>query len=475
MCAIFGAIAKKPDPELINKVIISLAKLQHRGEESAGIVYGNNKQVWIHKKYGLVSQVFTPDTISTIKNRQPTMIIGQTHYSTSGNKSERNIPPQWVEPSRGRIGLVHNGNIPNLEKKKEALLIDAGGDVRFDEDSVETMNDSEFMVKKIDWLMRSKCRNDAFEAIKKFMTVISGSYSAALLTRDGVYIFRDSYANRPLCFIETDAGIYFGSETCALKDFGGEIEDFTPGKIMEIMPNGTIGKITRVNHPTLGGNQAKCIFENIYFSRPDSYGFTSNTEAYFRFLLGQELAINYPVDNADLVSCVPESGRQAAQGFACQSNKPNIDILVRDHYVGRTFIRPNQEDRERLAALKYILIEEKELIKNKVVVLVDDSIVRLTTMKRLVPMILKAGAREVHVRISAPQTISPCCYGIDMPGKNDLVAANFSVEDIRKKVGAASLEYNSLDSLNSVIKKCGRNQTDFCNACFTGNYPIPLD
>lgn len=474
MCAIFGAISKKPDSELINKVIIGLSKLQHRGEESAGVIYGNNKQVWIHKKYGLVSQVFNPDIIRTIKGRQPTMIIGQTHYSTSGNKSERNIPPQWVEPSRGRIGLVHNGNLPNLDQKKRDLEIKSYGQVRFDEDTLETMNDSEFMIKKIDWLM-ARNNFDAFKALREFMQILPGSYSAALLSRDGVYIFRDSYANRPLFWMESDEGIYFASETCALEDLGGEINDFTPGKILEVLPTGVIGRMTKVNHPTLGENLAHCVFENIYFSMPDSSTFTPRTESYFRFLLGQKLALNFPVENADTITCVPESGRDAAQGFADQSKLPYRDILIRDKYVGRTFIHPNQKERERLATMKYRIIKEKEMLNNKIVVLVDDSIVRLTTMRRLVPIIFKAGAKEVHVRISSPPTISPCCYGIDMPSKKDLIAANFDIEEIRKKIGATSLAYNSLTSLNEVISECGQNPINFCNACFTGNYPIPLD
>jgi amidophosphoribosyltransferase len=472
MCAIFGAISKKPDPELINKLIIGLVKLQHRGEESAGIVYGNSKQVWNHKKYGLISQVFTPEKIEKIKERMPTMIIGQTHYSTSGNKSERNIPPQWVEPRRGRIGIVHNGNIPSLTQKKEALSLEAGNDIRFDEDNVEVMNDSEFMIKYIDWLM-SRSDNDVFEAIRKFMTKIPGSYSAALLSRDGVYIFRDRFANRPLFWVENLHAIYFASETCALEGLGGDINDFTPGVVMEILPDGVVGRHETI-HPSLCENLAHCVFENIYFSMPDSKTFTSHTDGYFRHLLGRELAVNFPVENADFISSVPESGRAAAQGFALQIQKPFLDVLVRDHYIGRTFIHPNQEERNKLAEFKYRLDKEKEIIGGKVVVLVDDSIVRLTTMKRLVPMLLGAGVREVHVRISAPPTISPCCYGIDMPTKSELIAANKSVEEIRAIIGASSLAYNTMDSLNSVIKKCKREPGNFCNACFTGNYPISI-
>ena len=474
MCAIFGVIAKKADSGLLKKVIIGLSRLQHRGEESAGIIYGNHGQVWIHKKYGLVSQVFTPDKIQEITDRQPTMIIGQTHYSTSGNKSERNIPPQWVEPSWGRIGLVHNGNIPNLKQKKKALKLEAGEYVRFDEDNIEIMNDSEFMIKYIDWLM-VKSDFDAFEALKKFMAALPGSYSAALLSMDGVYIFRDSYANRPLFWVETADGVYFGSETCSLQDFGGEIKDFMPGRIMEILPNGAIGRITRVNHLSLGDSLAKCVFEEIYFSAPDSWIFTSQTGSYFRFLLGRELAVHFPVGEADFVVGVPESGRHVAEGFASQSGKPNRSVILRDGYIGRTFIRPSQQERKRLAEFKYRLVRDPEILKDKKIVLVDDSIIRLITMRTIVPKLFQAGVGEVHVRIAAPPIVSPCYYGIDMPSKEELVAANLSVDEIRREIGANSLAYNSLTSLGEVVKICERSPFNFCKACFTGEYPIPLD
>lgn len=469
MCAIFGAIAKKPDPDLILKVIIGLSRLQHRGEESGGVVYSNKRQVWIHKKFGLVSQVFTPDKIQEIRKRGPTMIIGQTHYSTSGDRSERNIPPQWVEPSRGRIGLVHNGNIPNLEQKKRDLEAESGGQVRFDEDVLELMNDSEFMIKKIDWLI-SRNNLDVSLALEKFMEVTPGSYSAALLLRDGVYLFRDSYANRLLYWIETDDGIYFSSETCALNDYDSDkIKEFTPGGIVEISSDGTIGKVTKVNssHRSL----AKCVFEDIYFSKPSNL--TYGTSSYeFRFNLGRRLAKLAPVSGANFVSYIPDSGRVAAEGFAFESQKPIISIYERDYYVGRTFISPDPKTRAMLAKIKFTLIVGA--VRNKKVVLVDDSIVRGTVMKQRVDEIIKAGAVEVHVRISAPPTISPCYYGIDMKTKDELIAARLSVEEIRKQEGATSLFYLPLEQLDENIIESGRDPKDSCKACFDGNYPIPL-
>lgn len=473
MCAIAGAIDKEAKPSLITDLVLRLSRLQHRGEESAGVVYSNGKYVWTHKKYGLVSQVFTPDVMEKIKERRPTMIIGQTHYSTSGSRSERNIPPQWLEALRGRFGLIHNGNIPNLEDKRYKLEIESGGEIKFDEDERELLNDSEFMLKKIYWHLVQNHGNTV-EAIRTFMLTVNGSYSAALLCNNGVYMFRDPGANRPFFHSRTSDGqLIFASETCAFAGTDGEIKSVEPGSIIEVSPSGEFKGQVIVNK----GNESlsHCVFENIYFSMPDSRTFTARTESYFRSLLGRELALNFPVANADLVTCVPESGRAAAEGFAEESKVPFRSLFVRDYYIGRTFIHPTQEERERLASFKYRLINESAVIKDKVIVLVDDSIIRLTTMKRLVPILINAGAKEVHVRVSAPPTISPCYYGIDMPSKKNLIAANMSIDQIKQELKATSLAYNTMDSLNLVIGKCGRNHMNFCKACFTGEYPIPLD
>ncbi|MDP3792343.1 MAG: amidophosphoribosyltransferase [bacterium] len=472
MCGIFGGITKEFHPDFVVDVIDGLSRLQPRGEEGAGILYSDGNQVWSHKKYGLVSQVFTPDKVKEIIERRPNMIIGQTHYSTSGNKTERNIPPPWIEPPRGRMGLVHNGNIPNLEIRKKDLESESREDIRFDRDPFEKMNDSEFMLKKIYWLM-SQNRWDIVKALSIFIETVPGSYSAAFLSRDGVLVFRDTYSNRPLFKLINDKVVYFGSETCAFPDLkAGHIRSFEAGEILRISPKGEVRSnifVTAKNR-----NRAHCVFENIYFARPDSLTFTDRTESHFRRLLGKYLAMEDPVPDADFVVCVPESGRPFSEGFANEISKPALTYIIRDNYIGRTFIHPNQKERKILAKKKYSLVNEPSVFKNKVVVLCDDSIVRLTTMRRLVPMILEAGAKEVHVRISAPPTISPCYYGIDMPDKKELVAANLSLEQIRRKIKAKTLAYNSLETVEKVIRECGRDPVNFCKACFTGEYPIPL-
>lgn len=221
-------------------------------------------------------------------------------------------------------------------------------------------------------------------------------------------------------------------------------------------------------------NLAHCVFENIYFARPDSRTFTDKTESHFRRLLGKYLALEAPVLNADFVIGVPESGRPFAEGFAEQIGKQALSYIIRDNYIGRTFIHPTQKERKRLAKKKYSLVNEPDIFKNKIVVLCDDSIIRLTTMRRLVPKIMAAGAKEVHVRISAPPTISPCHYGIDMPSKEELIAANFTIDQIKRKIRAKSLAYNTVETIERVIKECGSNPVNFCKACFTGEYPIPL-
>ncbi len=472
MCAIFGIIAKKSDPQLVDRFVMGLSRLQRRGQESAGVAYSNGKRVLTYKEYGLIPQVFTPDVLNEIKGRDPIMIMGQTHYSTSGNRSRRNIPPQWVDTLRGRFSLIHNGNIPNLGEKKEILKQQAGGEIRFDDDDGEIMNDTEFMLRKILWLNSpSKGRGTISDSIQEFMATTNGSYSAVLMNSDGVYVFRDPWGNRPL-FIAEDKGVfYIASETCAF----GILEQstpttVTPGEIITIGIDGTINRKLSKNTPEYS---AHCVFENIYFARPDSRTFNPGPEKEFRFKLGQKLAINAPVTNADLVTYMPDSGLSAAEGYACQLHLPNISVYVKDSYVHRTFIHPDKLERERLAKIKYSLIPGS--VKDKIIVLIDDSIVRGTTLeKRVRELFSKGRAKEVHVRISAPPVISPCYYGINIPIKNELIAAQLNPEQIRQELSATSLAYLPMDFLHETISESGSDPRNFCDACFSGNYRIPL-
>jgi amidophosphoribosyltransferase len=467
MCAIFGIVAEKSDPDLVSNFVLGLSAIQHRGYEAAGVVYSDNVYCWNHKDYGLVGQVFMPEIVEKINRHFPTIIIGQTRYSTSGSKSSRNIPPQWVSTLRGFYGLIHNGNIPAIGDKKRELEIISGFQVKFSERIDGEANDTEYMLKKIIYLAQERDWN-ILEAIRVFMRTTNGTYSSALMTENAVYIFRDPWGNRPLFYgISKDKNqFFFGSETHAFKHLSGVIpRELKPGRMLCVRAGQIVVDEMVVNKSPY----AHCIFENIYFSKPSSRTFLKATDSSFRLELGRYLARLAPVPNADLVTDVPDSGRYAAEGFAQESNKPFISAFMKDSL--RTFIQPTLEDRKRLAEVKYDLIPE--LVKDKVVVVLDDSIVRNVTMQRIVKMILEAGAKEVHVRISAPPTKYPCYYGIDIPDTKDLVAANHSVDEIRDMLHANSLVYITQEMLEECIHKLDQNPVHFCTACFNGVYPIP--
>ncbi len=475
MCGIFGAVSHKPDPQLPEQVFFGLSQLQHRGQESAGVAYSDGNQLWVEKAQGLVSHVLTDNKIQEIASHNPKMIVGQTRYSTSKGTSSRNIQPQWLDTLCGRLALVHNGNIPELEEKKENLrkMSDLQVDIVFE------ANDTEFMLKKIYFFM-TKNGSNVEGAIKEFMETTNGSYSAALLTKNAVYLFRDPWGNRPFFFGSKNSTFLFASETCALRDCCLKIFEVEPGRIIEIKPeydNG-LGWVDVKGWQNFPDKQkgACCVFEKIYLARPDSQTFGEEEEGSFRFRLGMKLAKLFPVTNADFVSCIPESGRPAAEGFAFQSGLPTIATYIRNPYIlGRTFINPNPGDRASYSKKKYHFMKWiLKYAKNKVVVLVDDSIERGTTLKGKIAEIKKAGAKEVHVRISAPRSTDPCFYGIDLPTKEELIAANKSEEEVREWLGATSLKYMPISALQEVLKEGGEEPSNFCQACFTGEYPIPL-
>ncbi len=466
MCGIFGAISAKPEPQLPEWVFFGLSHLQHRGQESAGVAYSDGKIVRIEKDYGLVSQVFTSNKIQEIVDHKPNIIVGQTRYSTSGGKSKRNIPPQYLDINmRGKIALLQNGNIPNVEEKIREL--ESNG-VVFNRGRSEPITDTEYMLRKIVWLIEE---NDLepIEAIKKFMHSTNGSYSSALLLPDRVFIFTDPWKNRPLFWMQNEDTFFFASETCALNDHGSSAREVGPGQIIELRP----GRKPKIVQGLRKFRLAQCVFERIYFSRPDSRTFSKEDDEGFRNRLGQELAENFPVENADFVSYVPESGAPAAEGFSEKSGKPLRRIYIRNSYLpGRGFINPTLKDRETYSRWKYHLLRKK--VKGKIIILVDDSIVRAITLKDKVKQLKKAGAKEVHVRISAPPTVKPCYYGIDFPTEEELFASTRSEEEIRYFLDADSLKFLSIESLRMVIGKGKEDQQNYCQACFTGEYPIPL-
>ncbi len=474
MCGIFGAVAGKASPEILELGFFGLSQLQHRGQESAGFAYSDGKSVWIEKGEGLISHVLTNEKVSEALSRAPLMMIAQTRYSTSKGTSSRNIQPQYINDLfLGEIAIVHNGNIPNLESKK-AELAKNGIDI-----SPEA-NDTEFMLKKINFLMEKNGR-DMVKAIRSFMESTSGSYSAAILCKRGVYIFRDPWGNRPLFISSKDGVMLFASETCALEDYSSRIISIDPGRIVSLCPYEDPGFVDVHGRGLLPREEknpkAHCIFEKIYFARPDSQTFGNEQEGSFRFRLGRKLAQLYPVPGSDLVSGIPESGRPAAAGFAFESHLPTLDIYTRNPFIlGRTFINPNPGDRASYSKKKYHLMKwVLEYAKNKSIVLVDDSIVRGNTLKGKVSQLFKAGAKEVHLRISAPPVVNPCFYGIDLPTRDELIAAGKSEEEIRKWLGATSLKYLPMSAVEEVVRESGQEPINFCTACFTGNYPIPLD
>lgn len=474
MCGIFGAVSAKPEPLLPRWSFFGLTQLQHRGQESAGFAYSDGNQLWVEKAEGLISHVLTDDKIKEMANRNPTMLIGQTRYSTSKGTSSRNIQPQYRDPLTGRIALVHNGNIPNLEEKKEEL-----GKLDSQIDISPEANDTEFMLTKILFFM-TKNGGNVREAIREFIATTDGSYSAALLTKQGVYLFRDPWGNRPLFFGSKQDTLFFASETCALEDYcSRRVCHIYPGQIIEVKPEHYMGSgWIGVNWEFRPRQEQKshCIFEKIYFARPDSNTFGPEQEGSFRFRLGQKSAQLFPIPDADFVSCIPESGRPSAEGFAFESRLPTLEVFTRNSFIlGRTFILPNPGDRAEYSKKKYHLMKwALEYAKNKSVVLVDDSIVRGNTMKGKIEQLFKAGAKEVHLRISSPPVTGQCFYGLDLPTKEELVAASRSEEEVRQWLGATSLKYLPIDAVDSVLKEGKEDPRNFCKGCFTGEYPIPL-
>src|SRR3989344_259586 len=421
MCAIFGAVSRKYYPELVDQVILGLSKQQHRGEDSAGAVYTNGRYVKHKKGFGLISQVLAP-MIPEIKAHQPTMIIAQTRYKTSGNNSTRNIPPQWIDTHRGTFGFVHNGNIPELKRKMLSFEAQAKGGVEFEYDDNYPLNDTEFMLKKIFWLMDHQYDGNMQAAIRDFMYTTIGTYSAALLHREGIYVFRDPWGNRPYFRTDGDGAIFFASETSALKGLGNIVE-IKPGQILHLNPDNK--KLIQVGSISKKAPLAHCIFEEIYFAKPTSRTFSDEVEANFRFRTGQKLwdtlAPGFS-SGVDFVCYMPESGRHAAQGFSFQSGIPLIDVYERDPYVTKTFIHPDPEYRKYLADLKYNLIPGR--VKEKNIILIDDSIVRGTTLEKRIKELFLNGATKVHVVIASPPIVDECHWGIDMEQKKDLIASD---------------------------------------------------
>jgi amidophosphoribosyltransferase len=444
-CGIFGIYNKK---EAANYVYLGLHALQHRGQEAAGIVSTQDGQFFEYKGYGLVNEVFNQESIDSLKGK---IAIGHNRYSTFGDDSVANIQPLSAQFDLGRIAIAHNGNIVNANQIKQELVKDGA--------IFNSNSDTEVIIH----LIARSSKSTFFDRLKDALRVLKGAFSLIVMREDAVYAIRDPWGFRPLSMGKLDDAAVFASETCAFDLIGAEfIRDIKPGEIV-VAGNDGVKHYENVFQEV---EEARCVFEYIYFSRPDSYLWGKNIYS-IRKKMGEVLAEESPVE-ADIVIPTPDSGVPAALGYSQKSNIPFDFGLIRNHYVGRTFIEPAQSIRHFGVRLK--LNPARDVLNNKRVVVIDDSIVRGTTSKRIVKMLKGVGAKEVHIRIASPPVVSPCFYGIDTPMKKELIASSHSIDEIRKYSTADSVAYLSLDGLKKVVGDLG-----YCFACFNGQYPIDFD
>jgi amidophosphoribosyltransferase len=448
-------------PEAEKLAYLGLHSLQHRGQESAGIVTSDGLASRVHKAMGSVADIFTEDVLSRIRG---TLAIGHTRYSTAGDSALLNAQPILVQSNKGSIAVAHNGNLTNAQQVRARL--ESQGSI------FQTNSDTEVIVH----LIALSKEHTLPEAMVDALRQVEGAFSLVMMSNDRIFAARDPRGFRPLAMGRIPATdsqknegqkhdtIVFASETCAFDLIGADyVRDVKPGELIVVGPEGVSSRFYSPAAP-----QSSCIFEHVYFSRPDSVVFGRAVQT-SREELGRQLAREAGVE-ADLVVPVPDSGVTAGVGYAAESGIPFRFALIRNHYVGRTFIEPSQSVRDFGVKLK--LNPVRSLLQGKRVVLIDDSIVRGTTSRKIVRMIRSAGAKEVHMRISCPPTISPCYYWVDTPSKKQLIAANKSVAEIRDYIGADSLAYLSLEGLK---KACGEGEKiSYCSACYTGKYPTEI-
>jgi amidophosphoribosyltransferase len=464
-CGVFGVLHHR---DAANLVYLGLYALQHRGQESAGIASIADSapspeapvkpQIHVEKEMGYVADIFTHERLSRLPG---TMAIGHVRYSTAGGSMLCNAQPLVAATSKGPIALAHNGNLVNGPELRAELERDGA--------IFGSMSDTEAIVHLI---ARSRLKN-VEAAFVDALSQIQGAYSIAAMAPGKLFAARDPYGFRPLVIGRIGDALCISSETCAFDLIGAEVvREVRAGEIVVIESAGVDDPARiRTIHYRESTREARCIFEHVYFARPDSAVFGENV-AVVRKRFGAQLAREHPVD-ADVVVPVPDSGVFAALGYAQESGIPYEFGLVRNHYVGRTFIEPKQSIRH--FGVKVKLNPVREIVAGKRVVLIDDSIVRGTTSKKIVKMLKDAGATEVHMRISSPPTTGPCYYGIDTPKRRDLIASSKSVEEIREYIEADSLGYLSIGGLlDGVRGTAGDPDALYCTACFTGNYPVTL-
>ena len=446
-----GVVAIYGHPHAAREAYLGLYALQHRGQESAGIATADGLHLANIKGMGLVSEIFTDDVLLKLPGH---LAIGHTRYSTTGDSALLNAQPIRVDSTKGLIAIAHNGNLVNLGNVRTRLERDGA--------YFQTTSDSEIIVQ----LIAHSHAGSLVDAIADSLSQVEGAFSIVMMTRDRIFAARDPRGFRPLSMgrMKNPEGpdtIVFASESCAFDLLRAEfIRDILPGELVMVSEDGVTSRQYASGMP-----QSSCIFEHVYFARPDSRIFGRWVQE-SRDQMGRQLARESGVP-ADVVVPVPDSGVTAALGYAEEAGLPFRMGLIRNHYVGRTFIEPEQRVRDFGVRLK--LNPVHNLLAGKRVVLIDDSIIRGTTSRKIVRMVRGAGAAEVHLRISCPPTISPCFYGVDTPSKRDLIAANHSVEGIRQFIEADSLAYLSLEGLLASVRD--EHRTGYCTACYTGNYP----
>jgi amidophosphoribosyltransferase len=444
-CGVVGIAGVQGAAELTS---MALHALQHRGQESAGITVSDGHRIHTHKQMGLVADVFDEATLKTMPG---TYAIGHVRYSTAGSSNLVNAQPIQVASHRGAVALAHNGNLVNAPQLRRVMEQDGS--------IFSTTSDSEVILH----LMARDRASDVAEALQNVLPHVRGAYSLVVISGDKLVAARDPLGFRPLCLGRFQDSYVLASESCAFDIIGARyLRDVEPGELV-ILGQGEL--VSRRLAPR--GRERRCVFEHVYFSRPDSQIFGVSVER-ARRASGEILGREAPVA-ADLVTAVPDSSNTAALGYARATGIPFELALIRNHYVGRTFISPAQQVRDMSVRIKFNPV--REVLAGKRVVVVDDSIVRGTTMRKLVKLLRQAGAAEVHLRIASPPVTNPCFYGIDTPVRKELIASSHSVEEIAAYLRADSLHYLSLAGLLEATGEADR----YCNACFTGDYPVDFE
>jgi len=442
-CGVVGIYA--PGTEVARHAYFGLYALQHRGQESAGIAVSDGATIVCHREMGLISSIFDEEILGNLTGY---IAVGHTRYSTTGSSIVVNAQPLLERAAFGDLTLAHNGNLTNTEELRGTLQAAT---------VLQATSDSEVLAKAI----VQAPGPDLTARIRYVMARAEGAYSVVMSTEKALYAFRDPWGVRPLCYGRFPGGGYmFASESCALATVGAEyVRELDPGEVMWIDDEGL--HVDKIPAPK---PQALCMFEYIYFARPDSV-LKDHSIYMARLEMGRQLAREHPAD-ADVVMAVPDSAIPGGIGFSQEAGLPYVEGLIKNRYIGRTFISPDQSMRARGVHLKFNPIVE--LLEGRRVIVVDDSIVRGTTTPRIVKLLRDAGAREVHVRITSPPIVHPCYLGVDMATHDELIAANFTVDQIREKIGADSLGYLSKEGL---LRAVGRKRGEMCLGCLTGEYP----